>query len=62
MAVKLDQIRIGSTVMVRENFGTSSPKEVTVLGIEENIKNGAPGIDYLGKWAYLHQVDMVIKY
>ena len=60
--VSLDQIREGSRVIVRDNFGNGTPREVTVLGVEEDIKNGRPGIDYDDSWAYLTQVDRVVKY
>jgi hypothetical protein len=60
--VSLDQIREGSRVIVYDNFGFGTPREVTVLGVEEDIKNGRPGIDYDDSWAYLTQVDRVVKY
>lgn len=60
--VKLSEIRVGSRVIVRDNFGTGRPREVTVLGVEEDIKNDRPGIDYDDSWAYLTQVDRVVKY
>jgi hypothetical protein len=33
-----------------------------VLGVEADIKNGMPGIDYDESWAYLSQVDRVVSY
>jgi hypothetical protein len=60
--VKLSDIRVGSRVIVRDNFGTGRPREVTVLDLDEDIKNGRPGIDYDESWAYLTQVDRVVKY
>jgi len=60
--VMLSDIREGSIVRVRDNFGNGSPKTVTVTGVDEDIKNGFPGIDYDNSWAYLTQVDRVIKY
>jgi hypothetical protein len=60
--VKISDIREGSRVIVRDNFGTGKPREVTVLGVEDDIKNGRPGIDYDESWAYLTQVDRVVKY
>jgi hypothetical protein len=33
-----------------------------VLEVHEDIKNGRPGIDYDGSWAYLTQVDRVVSY
>jgi hypothetical protein len=60
--VLLSDIRVGSRVIVRDSFGTGKPREVTVVGLDEDIKNGRPGIDYDGSWAYLSQVDRVVKY
>ena len=61
-AVRLKDIREGSRVIVRDNFGSGRPREVTVLCVEDDIKNGQPGIDYDESWAYLTQVDRVVKY
>jgi hypothetical protein len=60
--VKLSDIREGSVVMVRGNFGQGFPQRVVVEAVEDNIKNGRPGIDYDGSWAYLDQVVKVVKY
>jgi hypothetical protein len=60
--VTLEDIREGSVVIVREAFGTGRPREVVVEAVEEDIKNGRPGIDYAGSWAYLTQVDRVVTY
>lgn len=60
--VMLSDIRVGSVVRVRDNFGNGSPKTVTVTGVDEDIKNGRPGIDYDDSWAYLTQVDRVVTY
>jgi len=60
--VMLSDIRVGSVVRVRDNFGMGSPKTVTVTGVDEDIKNGRPGIDYDDSWAYLTQVDRVVSY
>ena len=65
--VKLSEIREGSIVMVRDNFGQGLLGKATVDNVEEDIKNGRAGIDYTdenGKkyWAYLNQVKEVIKY
>lgn len=60
--VNLSQIREGSRVIVRDNFGMGAPREVTVIDVYEDIKNGRPGIDYDESWAYLTQVDRVVKY
>lgn len=60
--VKLKDIQEGSRVIVRDNFGLGRPREVIVLEVDEDIKNGIPGINYEGSWAYLHQVERVVKY
>ena len=60
--VQLEDIREGSVVVVRGDFGSGTPKRVTVEEVHSDIKNGRPGIDYAGSWAYLHQVDRVVQY
>jgi hypothetical protein len=60
--IQLKDIRVGSIVVVRDNFGTGTPRQVTVLSAEADIKNDLPGIDYDDSWAYLTQIDRVIKY
>ena len=60
--VKLEDVREGSVVIVRGNFGNGKPQRVVVTGVDEDIKNGRPGIDYGDSWAYLTQVDSVVTY
>jgi hypothetical protein len=69
--VKLKDIRQGSVVIVRTDFGTGIPVRAIVDTVDENIKNGLPGIDYTyagaanwhdGSWAYLSQVERVVTY
>jgi hypothetical protein len=65
--IKLEQIRVGSQVRVRGGWGTEPARTVTVEGVDADIKNGRPGIDYqdtdgTGRWAYLTQVDSVEVY
>ena len=60
--VELKDIRQGSVVIVRGDFGSGAPKRVVVEAVEADIKNGRPGIDYAGSWAYLAQVDRVVSY
>lgn len=61
--VKFKDINIGDVVQVRTCFGTGVPIRARVVGVDINIKNGQPGIDYVPfaggttSWAYLHQVD-----
>ena len=60
--IALKDIRQGSRVVVRDNFGMGQPREVTVACVEDDIKNGRPGFDYGNNWAYLTQVDRVVKF
>ena len=66
--IKLSQVREGSIVRVRGSFGNGAPVRARVVGVEEDIKNGYPGIDYTvladgeGYWAYLDQVIAVEKF
>jgi len=66
--VKLTDMRVGSVVIVRGDFGNGKPVRAVVDSVEEDVKNGRPGIDYFavgskeGNWAYLHQVDRIITY
>jgi hypothetical protein len=65
--VKLKDMREGSVVYVRGAFGGGSLNKATVVAVCEDVKNGHPGIDYElsdgdGYWAYLEQVDRVVKY
>jgi hypothetical protein len=65
--IYLEDIREGSVVVVRGGFGTESPKRVVVEEVHEEIKNGRSGIDYKesdghSRWAYLDQVERVVKY
>ena len=63
--IKLKDIREGSVVIVRGAFGTGPEEKVIVEAVEEvheDVKNGRPGIDYEGSWAYLTQVDRVVTY
>lgn len=60
--VKLEDIRQGSVVIVRGAFGTGPAERVKVEEVHEDVKNGRPGIDYQGSWAYLSQVQRVVQY
>ena len=62
MTVKFEDLREGSVVIVRGNFGNGPPQRVKVEGLDRDIKNGIPGIDYEGHWAYLDQVERVVSY
>ena len=68
--IKLSDVRVGSFVYVRGNFGSGAPVYARVTEVEEDVKNGFPGISYVcehsttkeGNWAYLNQVDRVVQY
>ena len=60
--VSINDIRSGSIVIVSGCFGTFPSEIVDVDYVEENIKNGRPGIAYGDRWAYLDQVHSVVKY
>jgi hypothetical protein len=60
--VKLEDIREGSVVIVRGAFGTGPEERVKVEEVHRDVKNGRPGIDYAGSWAYLTQVMRVVQY
>ena len=60
--LNLKDIRVGSVVMVCEQFGTAPPRRVTVDEVDGDIKNGRPGIVYRDSWAYLTQVQRVVTY
>ena len=60
--VRVSDIRAGSVVIVKGNFGLGMSQIVSVDNVEDNIKNGKPGITYGRSWAYLDQVVQVLKY
>jgi hypothetical protein len=60
--VTLKDIREGSVVIVRGNFGNGPEERVTVEEVHSDVKNGRPGIDYADSWAYLTQVMRVVTY
>jgi hypothetical protein len=67
MFIKLGQVRAGSVILVRGSFGMDPAVRATVNNVEEDIKNGRPGIDYTTAngnehWAYLDQISKVITY
>lgn len=63
--IKLSDVREGSTVRVDTYInGTVTG---TVDEVEEDVKNGMPGISYTttngdGHWCYLDQIARVVKY
>jgi hypothetical protein len=65
--IKLKDIREGSVVVVRGNFGQGPAQKATVTEVEADVKNGQPGISYVTEdgddhWAYLSQVQAVYSY
>lgn len=65
--VQIEEVREGSVVVVRGGFGTEPPAAVRVSEVEEDIKNGRPGICYVDaagsdRWAYLSQVVSVVSF
>jgi hypothetical protein len=53
-------VRAGS-VVVLSNWGGGT-STVTVLNVEDDIKNGCPGLDAVGRWAYADQVQRVVTF
>ena len=69
--IALNDIRKSSIVILRTNFGQGIAVRAIVDEVEEDVKNGQPGLCYTicnaaawddGGWAYLTQVDRVVKY
>lgn len=67
--ITLKQVREGSIVYLRGDFGTGPLIRAIVTNVEQDIKNGLPGIDYYpatdagdDRWAYLDQIQSVYKY
>ena len=66
--IRLEEIREGSVVIVRGGFGAETATKALVEEVEEDIKNGRPGITYREiatgspRWAYLNQVQTVVTY
>lgn len=68
--LRFSDLQAGDTVNVRGSFGVGAVQAGVVLGVEKNIQKGKPGIDYMleggagpgdCRWAYLDQVDSIIK-
>jgi hypothetical protein len=62
MSIALQEVRRGSVVMLRGGFGNDPPRRVTLTGVYADVKNGQPGVDYEGHWAYLDQIVKVLTY
>lgn len=65
-AITLNSLREGSIVKVATAFGSGRVVTAEVTEVEEDVKNGLPGICYTtngeGGWAYLSQVKKVVTY
>jgi hypothetical protein len=66
----INDVKQGDTVKVRSSFGGGPVVTGVVSGVFADIKRGYPGIDYKlngcedpasERWAYLDQVDEVVK-
>jgi RecA/RadA recombinase len=58
-------LKEGSIVEVRGNFGSGPAELATIECVEDDIKNGIPGIDYRtvggdSHWAYIHQIHRIV--
>lgn len=68
--LSINDVKQGDTVKLRSTFGGGPIVTGVVSGVFADIKNGYPGIDYKlngsedadsERWAYLDQVDYVVK-
>jgi hypothetical protein len=65
--MSIKDLRAGSIVILRPDFGSGNPVQVMITGVEEQGKNGKDVVDYVypdgaRRWAYTHQIDKVIEY
>lgn len=65
--VAFEDVRAGSRVVIRSGFGSEPAETVTLDNVEEDIKNGRAGCDYVDRngetrWAYLSQIVRVVEY
>jgi hypothetical protein len=66
MSISIKDIKIGSTILVKPDFGMSPQVRAKVTDIEKNGKKGRDTIGYEtspgdDRWAYMDQVVSVIK-
>jgi len=59
--LRLIDVSVGDTVIVKPDFGFGDPIEVVVTETYGDVKRGRPGIEYGDHWAYLDQVIRVVK-
>lgn len=62
-SVDFDSLRVGDTVLVATDFGIGPTVKAVITSVEDDIKNGRPGIDYYkvsnpddSRWAYADQI------
>lgn len=62
-SVDFDSLRAGDTVLVAMDFGGGPTVKAVITSIDDDIKNGRPGIDYYrvsnpddSRWAYADQI------
>jgi len=65
--IDFDRLKAGSVVVVRGEFGSGPAVRATIENVEQDVKNGQPGIDYVdskgeGYWAYAKQIVRVVEY
>lgn len=65
--ITTDDVRAGSVVVIKSGFGSERAETVTLDSVEEDIKNGRAGCDYVdskgeSRWAYLTQIVKVVSY
>lgn len=65
--IDFNNLKEGSLVVVRGDFGTGGLATVTIKDLENDGKNGRAIIDYINEdgdryWAYLDQIKSVVKY
>jgi hypothetical protein len=66
--IVLRNLRVGSIVILRPAFGDGMPIEAKVIEVDPDIANGRAGVTYSQStttalhWAYLDQIDKVVKY
>jgi hypothetical protein len=65
-SISIHDLRVGSVVKVRPNFGMSHPVQGTVVSFGTNGNRDV--IDYrtasstTTSWAYMHQIDEVVEF
>jgi hypothetical protein len=66
--VDINDVRVGSCVVLRPGFGEGLPIKAIVIEVDPDIANGRAGVTYATTtanslhWAYMDQVDKVVRY